>query len=349
MNKKHETDFQRKDVIFEVKTGLNSIRGLRDALLQLVYAISGNKSKQGVLVLTDSLITASRIMKEWDKAKNAFRPEIVSRMNIVTLKNGNYDYLLKNPDKNVQTSIDEILLNAKSPENISLPKPDYYYELLKIMIRQWLLGKGPMTADWLSKAAGCSYPTVARAKERLGSGLISRSDRKIELARFPDEEWAKLLFDLDKLRSTVRYEDKSGQPRSPEKMLSRFAKLKLRNIAVGGVIGSKHYYPDLDLVGVPRLDLSVHCHQEKVNLDFVEQLDPALERIDNNSRSASLVIHIIRRKSNFFEESKQGTLKESLLIADPVECLQDLHEMRLEPQAKDFLRSFDKVRTNQNG
>lgn len=344
MNKKHETDFQRKNVVFEVKSGLNSIRGLRDALLRLVYAISGNKSNQSVLVLTDPLISASRVMKEWDIAKNSFRPEIVNRLNIVTLKNGHYEFLIKNPDKNVQLLLNEILLNSNSSENVTLPKPDYYYELLKIMIRQWLLGKGPMTADWLSKTAGCSYPTIARTKQRLGNLLISHSDRKFELSKFPREEWAKLLFDLDKLRSTVRYEDKSGQPRSPEKLLSRLTKLKLRNVAIGGVIGSKHYYPDLDLVGVPRLDLSVHCHQDMVNLDFVEQLDPALERINNHGQTASLVIHLIRRKTNFFEDSKEG-----LLFADPVECLQDLHEIHLEPQAKDFLRSFDKVRTNQNG
>ena len=41
---------------------------------------------------------------------------------------------------------------------------------------------------------------------------------------------------------------------------------------------------------------------------------------------------IIRRKDSLFETNPLG-----IAWADPVECLLDLHEMRLEPQALEFL------------
>jgi hypothetical protein len=69
--------------------------------------------------------------------------------------------------------------------------------------------------------------------------------------------------------------------------------------------------------------------------DIVDQLDPALEVTKDRLEPTTLVIHAIRREVSFFEVRPQG-----INIADPVECLLDLHEMRLEPQAREFVRSF---------
>jgi hypothetical protein len=48
------------------------------------------------------------------------------------------------------------------------------------------------------------------------------------------------------------------RPRSPEVLLQRLSELNRSDIAVGGVLGARHYFPGLDLVGTPRLDLVVH-------------------------------------------------------------------------------------------
>jgi hypothetical protein len=89
-------------------------------------------------------------------------------------------------------------------------------------------------------------------------------------------------------------------------------------------------------VGDPRLDLSVHCPENRLDLDFVKQLDPALNRSADARQPASLVIHVVRRADPLFEVDTTG-----VNWADPVECLLDLQEMHLEPQTLEFLRSFN--------
>src|SRR5262249_38944435 len=116
--------------------------------------------------------------------------------------------------------------------------------------------------------------------------------------------------------------------------------LSRSDIAVGGVIGARHYQPGLDLVGTPRLDLSVHSRAKNVDLGFVRELDPALKQSEDREESARVVIHVIRRAVPLFEQTDDGTL-----WADPVECLLDLQESRLEEQAQEFVASF----TTSNG
>ena len=185
---------------------------------------------------------------------------------------------------------------------------------------------------------GC-YPTVREALRRLGSVIKRQSDRRFELAYFPRDEWSGLVAVSNQARSTVRFADRSGQPRSPEAHLRRLEKLRVPNLAVAGVFGAKHFYPDLDLVGSPRLDLSFHCPGRHADLSFVERLDPALAKTEDTREPVSLVLHFVRRGTSLFELRPDG-----LLWADPVECLLELHDARLEPQAREFLNSFPAAR-----
>ena len=110
-------------------------------------------------------------------------------------------------------------------------------------------------------------------------------------------------------------------------------------LGLGGTMGARHWYPDLDLHGDPRLDLSLHCPQDRMDLDFVEKLDPALDREEDPAAPASLAIHAIRRKEACFTESDKG-----YSIADPVECMLDLHELRLETQADSLYRFLESAK-----
>ena len=195
-----------------------------------------------------------------------------------------------------------------------------------------------MTSKWLAEVAvGCSYPTVADALNHLGPWLTRHSDRRVELRKFPREEWAKLLAVSDRVRSTMRYASRSGlQVRSPGSLMMRLRKTMRKDIAVGGVTGAKHYFSDLNITGDPRLDISIHCPGNEVDLSFVEKLDPALVKVGSPHEPAHLAIHMIRRKKAFFEQPDPDGAQP----ADPVECLLDLHEVRLEARAKEFLEAL---------
>ena len=112
--------------------------------------------------------------------------------------------------------------------------------------------------------------------------------------------------------------------------------LSVPGVAIGGSLGAKRYDPDLDVVGVARLDLSVHTPDRKVSLDFMEALDPAFERTSDHGQPAHVAVHFVRRLAPLFDLDDAG-----LMWADPVECLLDLHEVRLESQAEQFVRRLE--------
>jgi hypothetical protein len=222
---------------------------------------------------------------------------------------------------------------------MSNARTDYSFVVPKLLLHRLLTSGEPVTSEWLARTAGCSYPAVARALRPLGSLLERRSDRSVVLRWFPKEEFARLVAVADRARSTVRFADQSGQPRSVESHLHRLEKLNPPSLAIGGVLGAKHYYPELDLVGTPRLDLSLHCPGQRMNLDFVEKLDPALKRVEDPLAPANLVVHAMRQADAQFIPRDGG-----LAWADPVECLFDLHEARLEMQAAQFLEALQRKR-----
>ena len=189
----------------------------------------------------------------------------------------------------------------------------------------------------LPKTIGCSYPTVAGALKRLGRSITQRSDRSVALNRFPEKTWAEIVLASERSRHTLRFADRSGQARSPTSLLRRLNDLDAPPLGLAGTLGARHWYPDLDLHGDPRLDISMHCPGDRMDLNFVEKLDPALKREEDPTAPASLVIHAIRRKEAYFTRCDEG-----LSIADPVECMLDLHELRLEPQADSLHRFLER-------
>ncbi len=329
-------DAVTNDTIFEVKVEAKDARRLRTALMDLARVAAVDKVRRVLLVLEEPIITESRLKEEWNGAASVLRPELFARLSMVIHRSGNWTGIPVPPDPSELSMLDEILRHEHSQRPASSTRSsEAHHEILRILIHQWLLGKGPLAVSSLMEISGTSHPTVSRSLERFDHYLKRHSDRSVELRIFPREEWARLLAVSDDVRGTVKYADRSGQARSPESLLRRLRQLQRQDIAIGGVLGAKHYQPSLDLVGNPRLDLSIHCGRKAVDLSFVERLDPALEKTTRRDESPTLVIHAIQRAESLFQRSE-----DSLPWADPVECLLDLHEARLESQALEFVNSF---------
>ena len=108
------------------------------------------------------------------------------------------------------------------------------------------------------------------------------------------------------------------------------------DLAIGGVLGARHYDPKLDLVGIPRLDLSQHSPRRRLDLGFIRSLDPALKLVEDPLEPATVVVHAVRHAHSLFSPREGG-----LQWADPIECLLDLHEARLEQQATELLDALE--------
>ncbi|HEX4119305.1 MAG TPA: hypothetical protein VH619_01660 [Verrucomicrobiae bacterium] len=332
-----EVDVRVGNALIEVKFGVDSLRTIRTSLMQVAYSLSENPASEGYVVLVDSTITTERLRDEWERAATILRDDVLHRLTICLQHEGRITGIPRDPDVKTQRKLAKVIEAERG--KMRTARTDYSFVVLKLLLYQWLTSGEPVTSEWLARTAGCSYPAVARALRPLGSLLERRSDRRVDLRWFPKEEFARLVAVADRARSTVRFADQSGQPRSAESHLRRLEKLNPRGLAIGGVLGAKYYYPDLDLVGAPRLDLSLHCPGQRMNLDFVEKLDPALKRVQDPLAPANLAVHAMRQADAQFIGRDGG-----LAWADPVECLFDLHEARLEMQAAQFLEALQRKR-----
>jgi len=98
------------------------------------------------------------------------------------------------------------------------------------------------------------------------------------------------------------------------------------------VLGAKHYFPKLDINGSVRLDLSVAGHPKAVELGFIRKLDAGLVRTNDPNQTGAIAVHFLGKRVPAFEQEQNG-----MLWADPLECLADLYELRLDGQAQEML------------
>lgn len=329
------------DTILEVVSGLRDGRRLRATALDMARAANAHWVRRVVLVLDKPEMTLARLRAEWEAACAVFRGDLAERLSVVVRDGERWDGIPNAPDAREQAVIDEIL-NHKGPWMSAQVRgrADATHEIVRILLLRWIRQNGPVTIKRLMAESGYSYPTVAKAVAHLGP-YLERARRGLQLKHFPRDEWARLLAVSDDVRRTARFADRSGQPRSATSLLQRLGQLGRDDIGVGGVLGAAHYHPSLDLTGASRLDLSLHTNRMNPDYGFVERLDPGLERTTSRQESAALVVHLVRRRESFFEPSTDGPP-----WADPVECLLDLHEARLEAQARDFLNFFARAKAD---
>lgn len=323
-------DANTTTAVVEVKHRMSAIRGLRDGLVKLVLMLAEHPLKRGYLLLMDPRLSLHCLASETEGLKSAMRPDIADRLNLVAVKAGQIVQKLGNVPA-VDLELLQRCIDESVDSRTALPIPNKQAEAFLVILYQWVMGQGPMTSRWLEETVGCNYRTVSATIDRLESAIRRYSDRRISLKYFPDREWKRFLAVAHKSRATILYADPSDQPRSPESLLRRLPLLGRVNIAVGGVLGAKRYAADLDIVGAPRLDLCVHAPDTHVDLDFVQQLDPALERTRDSHRPARVALHFIRRQDALFDRDNSGSL-----WADPVECLLELYSAHLDLQAASF-------------
>ncbi len=328
-----DVDARVGNAVIKVNFRVDALRTLRTSLMQVAYPVGEDPAARGYVVLANSSISEERLRHEWDRAASVLRSDVLQRLTICLQTSDHILGIPHDPDAETQRVISEVVDAER--DRMHTTRTDYSFVIQKLLLHRWLINPEPVTSEWLGRTAGCSYPAVARVLNSLGSLVERTSDRRVMLRWFPSDAFTRLAATADRARSSIRFADQSGQPRSAESHLHRLEKLNLRELAIGGVLGAKHYEPGLNLVGTPRLDLSLHCPGRKLNLDFIKRLDPALKQVDDPLAPANVVVHAVRHADPLFAPRDGG-----LAWADPLECLFDLHEARLDQQATQFLKTL---------
>ena len=331
----YQVDKKDDNTIVEVKKQLTGVRDFRNALLQIVHYLALDPDKNGYLLLIDPKMGKESLKREFHATWNALKPEIARRLHYVAARNGEFtDGTTKVPFLLSDFLTFESELHKRN--QIVLPRPDLQSEVFRILVLSWIEGRGLLTSDGIAETAGCSYRTVAKTLDRLGSTIERSSDRRVRLRYFPHEMWREFAATAKSARATVTYTDYSGQPRSIPSLYKRIVNLQRPDLAIGGAVGAQRHFEDLDLVGAPRLDLCVHAPDKSSIQLPLDRIDPGLKETRDPEQPVRLAVHFLRRRESFFTSAADGSM-----TADPVECLLDLFHGRLRKQAHEFLAHLE--------
>lgn len=320
----------------EIKYGHN-LRDLRSALLSLSYALGSarNDGSKAICVLVGSRITQERLEHEVRMFRGIARPDIAERVQVVRYETGGrlgpiHEHPGPGFERYLGTLIRHEMRSSTAPGTAQ-------HAVFAELLRNWLSLAPPLTTKALQDATSTSYPTVAEVLKQLeGQGLLERtSDRRVSLISFPWEEWRRWVVSSGDARRGARYVDRTGKGRSPQEMVERLARMPRQNIAVAGVLGAKHHFPPLDISGAVRLDLSLPPGPPQEHERIVRQLDAGLTFSADPKEKAALVLHVAHPSAQ-----RAFTEDEGVVWADPLECLLDLYEIRLDAQADEMLNSL---------
>ena len=315
------------------------VRDLHATFLRMAQDVAGDRRvAKAILAAWMPRPTDDRIAREWRATLDLFKPSIAGKMALVivrperTLPLGNDRELLRIGDL-LRAHLGRIEVPDREPQAAFTAG---FFEIFKVLLNQWLLKRGPVAIGGIMRRTGSSYPTVADALRRLEKAqeLARRSNRSVELSRFPEKTWSGLLALSEVLRRPRYYADSSGRRADPTALVRRLQSMTLKHVAVGGVQAARHWDREFDLNGLPRLDLSAHMAPGAGDLGFVERLDPALKRVDSTGKGIVLAVHPLLRAEPGFEKNPRGKVD----WADPVETLLDLHELRLVEQAEGMIQ-----------
>lgn len=174
------------DTAYEVLIETKDARRLRTTLMDLARVVSSSKElRHAVLVLEEPGITDSRLRDEWQGAALVLRPEIFNHLSAVVRRSGKWSGIPQSPVPSEVPVLEEILQHELSQRPTGASRSsEAHYEILRILIHQWLLGRGPLSIGSLLEISGASHPTVSRSLERLEHCLKRHSDRSVELRIF---------------------------------------------------------------------------------------------------------------------------------------------------------------------
>ena len=318
----------------QVLVRLREKRALRDALMDMARTASAGQP--ALLLLPEPQLTRAALQAEWDAAAAVFKPEVLARLQVVMRSGGVLDGWPEPPPAAEHARLNEEFSKAETDGGTlqQVRRAEAFYDVLRVLIRHWMLRSGSVAQGTLTAEAGCSYPTLAAALKKLDAVLEWETARTLHLTRFPKRDWERLVVLAHEVRGTRHFRLADAAPAARAALAGRITALHRDDIALGGVTGARHFFPSLDITAPPRVDVTVKAAGASADLNWTSELGLKEARPQD---TAALAVHFITMPADGFERVN------GILHADPVECLLDLHEMRLEAQAAEFLAHFQRL------
>jgi hypothetical protein len=334
-------DFATADrsIIVQLKASFTGPpRDLAVRATQLALACRSTGAQWAIIAWWSASFSAQRVRSAWEDLLTVFSPDVTTKLQLVLVGPSNELIYPANPfGEQIAAALRAAAAAAVDiPDQLAGSRPDRSYEVLKILLLRWLRHDPPISVGELQFQTGLTHPTVSKRIRELGNWVERTSNRSVKLQEFPARLWAELVALSPRVRQTAGFEDRSGRSGDLSALVARIQRQRPSQVALGGVVGARHWQPEFDLVGTPRVDLELHAPTGRADLRFVSQIDPALVPA-RPEVAPILAVHVVTRAVSLFEDHGKSTP-----WADPVEILLDLHQLKLHKQADDFIRYWRK-------
>lgn len=309
---------------------LRNKRDLRAEMLALAAALTANKFG-GRLTVIDPVISANTVQEEWDRLLPALAPDVGKRLSL----------LITNEAANAAEHPGLIRIRTGM---VLLDRPNYRYEVLRLLVGASLEDDGPQPIQGLIDFIGASQTPIRQALTELKQAGVAHSwGHGVELAA--EDVSAELMAKMRAQSQTLRFRfERGAQIKPPAALLQRVLPLLhpgapagWEKIALSGTPVALADVPKLDLMGTPRLDLVAHVPRDAKSFDskIVRLLDDGLELEPNVLAPAPVVVTLVRAKTEFVRDAGLDHAR----CAYPMDVFMSLLDAGLREQALQYAKA----------
>jgi hypothetical protein len=309
---------------------LRSTRDLRAEMLGLAADLAHNNDR-AQLIVRNPVISHDTVQEEWDRMMLAIAEQVRNRMFL-----------------EIQSDHDSGLERQRVPvESITVTRPNYRYEILRILLDADLSGEPPPPIVELIQNIGASQTPVRAALDELkSSGLVRATMRGLEVRA--EDVSLEMLARIRAMPQTLRFRfERGANTKPPATLLERAASLLRESdgrgwntFALSGVAAAQLDAPAIDIAGIPRLDLIAIVTRQQKSLDagLLRMLDDGLEPQQSVLEPAPVVVTLVRSR---LIKVRQGT-PQGLRYAAKSDVLLSLLDLGLREQSREYLRAVRK-------
>lgn len=322
------------DTIESTLRQLRSTRDLRAEMLTLAADLAAG-SAQGCLIVVDPVIAAATVQGEWRRLLPVLSQDVRDRMSL-----------------RLESDKDAPLPHRLPPDVALLDRPNYRYEVVRLLLGANLEGGGPQTIQGLMDRIGASQTPIRQALGELKqAGVAHTRGRGVEMTA--EDLSTELLAKLRALPQILRFRfERGAQIRTPAALLQRALPLLRAGAPAGwqplslsGLSVAQAQVPSLDLVGLPRLDLVAHVERDAKAFDasIMRTLDDGLEPEPNVLAPAPVTITLVRAQVERTCDAVLGSVR----CACPMDVFLSLLDLGQRDQALQYAKAIRPSRLNQ--
>lgn len=306
---------------------LRSTRDLRAEMLSLAAELAPGNVR-GCLTVIDPVIAATTVQGEWSRMLPVLRQDVRDRM---TLR--------------MESGRGASPVHRLPPDFAVLDRPNYRYEVIRLLLGADLEGSGPQQIQGLMDKIGASQTPIRQALSELKqAGVAYSRGRGVEVTA--EDLSTEPLAKLRALPQILRFRFERGAPiKAPTALLQRALPLLQPGAPVGwqalslsGVPVARTQVPSLDLAGLPRLDLVAHVERDAKAFDasIMRTLDDGLELEPNVLAPAPVTIALVRADAERTCDAGLGLAR----CACPMDVFLSLLDLGLRDQALQYAKAI---------